>query len=474
MGIALSFNPDTPSQPFASLQEALDWLHRRTDYERIRWMPYEEGALHLARMRELLARLGHPHQQLSVVHVAGTKGKGSTSAMIAGILQTAGFSTGLFTSPHLETFQERIRVNGQMATSEDILRLLTLIGPAVENMDRQGTERVPPEKGPTYFEVLTAMALVHFASQRVQATVLEVGLGGRLDATNVCQPLVSVITSISLDHTQQLGNTLESIAREKAGIIKSGVPVVSGVVAPGAQEVIRQVCQSQEASLLELERDFRYRYQPPKNLQAALSLGKMDFEYFGPKDHWQLEGVPLSLVGRHQAANAALALATIAQLRGAGWNISEEACREALAHLDWPARCQVLSRRPTVLVDAAHNVASIEALLAVLEESFSVSKRLLIFGTSRDKDVAGMLTRLLPKFDRVCLTSYLESSRAMPVEELRRLACQIGGREYPCAPTPAEAWKRTQALARPEDLICVTGSFFLVGQILPCILHGRL
>ena len=454
---------------FKSLEEGLHWLNDRIDYERTKRMPYEERCLPLDRMRQLLTLLGSPEKRGGVVHVAGTKGKGSTSAMIAAILQKAGYCTGLFTSPHLEKFQERIRVNGQIITDAQTLRLLNILWPAVCQMEQQAAQERLPEKAPTYFEMLTAMALLHFVQEKVHAAVLEVGLGGRLDATNICEPFVSVITSISFDHTQQLGNTLEAIAAEKAGIIKPSVPVLSGVIQPGPREVIRQAAEAQRAPLLELEKDFRYRYQAPKNLQDVPGRGRMDFEYFGPGGPWRLEGVELGLLGRHQAANAALALATVARFRHAGWNISEQACREALAELDWPARCQLLRRHPAVLIDAAHNVASVEALLAVLEESFAPSRRFLIFGTTLDKDVPGMLRRLLPKFDEVLLTCYLGSERAMPVEELSRLAASIGGRPYPSAPTPAQAWERVRSLAQPEDLICVTGSFFLIGQLIPLL-----
>ncbi len=462
---------------FASLPEALHWLASRIDYERTRWMSYEERCLHLDRMGQLLALLQHPEKAFPVVHVAGTKGKGSTSAMVAAILQTAGYKTGLFTSPHLEKLPERIRINGQMVPDQDALQLFNLLWPSVCQMD-QPTGQAPPEAirqqlpsptGPTYFEILTAMAMLHFAQKKVQIAVFEVGLGGRLDATNLCQPIVSVITSISFDHTQLLGNTLEAIAAEKAGIVKPSVPVVSGVTQPGPREVIRQVCQTQQAPLIELQEHFCYSYQPPRNLPLSGQRGQMDFQYWGPGGPWHLEGVPLSLLGRHQAANAALALATVALLRQAGWKISEQACRQALAQLHWPARCELLPGRPALLLDTAHNLASVEALLEVLQESFVPGRRLLLFATTHDKDVAGMLTRLLPAFNEVILTNYLDNPRAMPVEDLLRLARQIGGRPYPAAASPAQAWEIARSLAQPEDLICITGSFFLIGQILPLL-----
>jgi len=526
-----SFPPS--SKPFGTLQEALDWLTSRIDYERTRRMPPAERSFQLDRMARLLALLGHPERQFPAVHVAGTKGKGSTSAMVAAILQAAGYRTGLYTSPHLEKLQERIRINGQMPTDPQMLELLNAVWPAVCQMDRQtgqqggsdtdlsvGSEiqghcssepsfpvgprscqRLPPimrkgnstdsskwklpdtlefpppsqgqpipsPTGPTYFEILTAMGMLHFARQKVQLAVLEVGLGGRLDATNLCQPVVSVITSISFDHTQLLGNTLEAIAAEKAGIIKPGIPVVSGVTQPGPREVIRQVCQTHQAPWIELEKDFWYAYTPPRNLPRSAERGRMDFQYQGPGGPWRLEGVELNLLGRHQAANAAVALATVALLRQAGWQIPDGACRQALAQLRWPARCELLPAapgRPAVLLDTAHNVASVQALLEVLEESFVVGRRLLVFATTEDKDVPGMLDRLLPAFDEVVLTHYLDNPRRMPVEQLVRLARQIGGREYPAATSPAEAWEMAHRLARPEDLVCITGSFFLIGQIL--------
>jgi dihydrofolate synthase/folylpolyglutamate synthase len=498
-------------EPFGSLAEALGWLASRIDYERTRWMAPAERSFHLDRMGRLLALVGHPERQFPAVHVAGTKGKGSTSAMIAAMLEAAGYRTGLFTSPHLEQLQERIRINGQMPTDAQMLGLLNAVWPAVCQMDRQTGQQVvsatgqplfpgaptpaggflPPvasetgfpvlpatgpsiasSAGPTYFEILTALGMLHFAWEKVQMAVLEVGLGGRLDATNLCQPVVSVITSISFDHTQLLGNTLEAIATEKAGIIKPGVPVVSGVTQPGPREVIRQVCQTQQAPWIELGKDFGYSYRPPRNLPRSGQRGRMDFHYQGPGGPWRLEEVELNLLGRHQAANAAGALATIALLRQAGWEIPDAACREGLATVRWPARCELLPAapgRPAVLLDTAHNVASVQALLDVLEESFVVGRRLLVFATTEDKDVPGMLARLLPAFDQVVLTQYLNNPRRMPVEQLVQLARQIGGREYPSASSPAEAWEMAHRLAQPEDLLCITGSFFLIGEILPVL-----
>jgi dihydrofolate synthase/folylpolyglutamate synthase len=448
----------------ARRQAALRFLAGRIDYERALSVPYRAQDFKLDRMYELMDRLGNPQQALQVVHVAGTKGKGSTTAMLGAILSAAGYRCGVFTSPHLYRIEERIAVDGQPCSSAELVELVDRVLPAVDTMD-QAAARDPGESGPTYFEITTAMALLHFAHRKVQAAVLEVGLGGRLDSTNVCRPLVSVITSISLDHTRQLGNTLELIAWEKAGIVKPSVPVISGVVDPMPREVIRQVCRQQGCRLLELGTDFDFTYQPPRGLETTPALGRMDFRYRVLRCESGCEGLPLRLLGGHQAANAAVALAALAELRQAGWDIPEAAVRTGLAEVVWPARIELLARRPAVVVDAAHNAASVDALLRVLDESFSVRRRWLVFATTREKDVRGMLERLLQRFDGVILTRYLDNPRAVPPDELAAAAAELTGRQYRVCAAPAEAWEAVCSLAGPDDLICVTGSLFLAAEI---------
>lgn len=441
------------------------FLYERIDFERTVHMPYHQANLKLARMRELLRRLGNPQDGLPIVHIAGTKGKGSTAAMIAAVLTAAGYRTGLFTSPHLERMEERLAIDGAPCPTDEFVELVEQVAPVVRQMDRHARYPASGDSGPTYFEITTAMGLLRFARQRVQVAVMEVGLGGRLDSTNVCWPRVSVITSISLDHTKQLGKTEEAIAWEKAGIIKRGVPVVSGATHPGARQVIRSACRRRRCRLLELGRDFSFHYRPPRGLEQAPAWAEMDFEYRGPSGAQTYPGVQLGLVGRHQGANAAVALATLAQLQAAGWEIPESAVRRGLRSLNWPARVEVIARRPAVIIDAAHNVASIEALLRTLEESFSVRKRILIFATTQEKDVPGMLRRLLPAFDHVVLTQYLDNPRAVPLPELCVIAQAVSGRPWPAFGRPAEAWHAARALASADDLICVTGSFFIAAQL---------
>ena len=397
-------------------------------------------------MRQLLAEIGSPERSLPIIHVAGTKGKGSTLAMIAAALSAAGYRTGLFTSPHLERIEERVAIDGQPCTADEFISLVDRLRPAVEALDRRAAA---DQSGPTFFEITTAMALLHFQRQNVQAAVLEVGLGGRLDATNVCQPAVSVITSISFDHTQQLGNTLAAIAGEKAGIIKPGVPVVSGVVAPEARDTIRQVCRTRGCRLVERDTDFTFDYHAPRHLEREAASGAVVYR----RAHQDGDTSPLLpfslsplLPGRHQAANAATVLATLDVLRQADWTIPPAAVRRALAGLSWPARLQVVSRRPAVVLDAAHNVASIEALVETLDESFSAARRLLIFATTQDKDVRGMLQCLLDHFDEVYFTRHSHASRAVPPQELQRVGEELRGRRWPVFDDSPSAWEAARRI----------------------------
>lgn len=467
------------------------FLAGRINYERAKSMPCSEEAFKLDRMRELLRRLGDPQDRMPIVHVAGTKGKGSTSAMIAAVLAAGGFRTGLFTSPHLERVEERIAVDGCQCSGDEMTELVERVRPHVEAMDlaERGKEREEGERerkedgadrqlaadrsaalGPTYFEILTAMALEHFRRREVDAAVLEVGLGGRLDSTNVCRPRVSIITSISFDHTKQLGETLAAIATEKAGIIKPGVPVVSGVEQDEPRDVIRAIARQNGCRLVELGVAFGFEYLAPRCLEQVAAPARFDFR----SSSGCLSGVAVGLLGRHQAANAAVALAAIEELQRQGWTIPEEGIRRGLAEIAWPARVEVVARRPAVILDAAHNVASVTALVEVLNESFSASRRLLVFATTQEKDHVGMLRQLVDQFDHIIFTRYSNNPRSVPPGELLALSREImAGRSdnstarptMEIAATPAEAWAAARRAAKPDDLICVTGSFFLVAEI---------
>jgi dihydrofolate synthase/folylpolyglutamate synthase len=314
------------------------------------------------------------------------------------------------------------------------------------------------------------MALLHFVRRGCTWAVLEVGLGGRLDSTNVCQPRVAVITSISFDHMKQLGNTLGEIAREKAGIIKPGIPTVSGVRESEAREVIEAVACERGSPLMQVDRDFDYEYRSPTpqfagNLVPSKLRGEVDVRLKGAMAESSAEGVELGLLGRHQAANTAVAWATVAALRYQGWSLSADACRAALAELRWPARVEIVSDQPTIVIDAAHNVASVQALVTTLEECLRAKRRLLIFATTLEKDVAGMLAELLPRFDHVYFTRYSNNPRSVPVEELQALASSQGATHCSAHASLADAWQTVQPTAETDTLICVTGSFFIAAEM---------
>lgn len=462
--------------PITDYAAALDWLMRQINYERTTAVPYQTAAFKLDRMRRLLSLLGDPHLGLRAVHIAGTKGKGSTAAMVAAVLQAAGMRTGLYTSPHLEAIEERIAIDGARCSQEEFAALAAELEGAVAKLPRDPA--APELCEPTFFEITTAMAFLHFAKRRVEAAVLEVGLGGRLDSTNVCHPSVSVITSISFDHTRQLGNTLAAIAGEKAGIIKRGVPVISGVVRDEPREVIRRVAAESAAPLFERGSAYDFTVLPEQDDEL---LGSERFDYREPAAgevaggrSWRLADVKLGMLGKHQAANAAAAMATVRRLVEQGWSIDEAALRRGLAAARCPARIEVIRQQPTVILDVAHNVASIAALLEVLRERFPRGRRVLVFASSKDKDTAGMLRLLVPEFDRIVLTQYIHNPRAVEPEKLVELAREVAGElpagargaaEIADAPTPEAAWDLAQLAAGGDDLICITGSFFLAAEL---------
>jgi dihydrofolate synthase/folylpolyglutamate synthase len=352
------------------------------------------------------------------------------------------------------------------------VKLVELVRPVIEAMDAESEGDPLGPTRPTYFETVTALALLHFARQRVEAAVLEVGMGGRLDSTNVCQPIVTVITSISFDHTQQLGSTLAAIAGEKAGIVKPGVPLVSGVLLGEPRTVVLAAARAANSRVVELDQDFSYTYEPPRQLERQPSNATVDFsDYHDPAG--SIAKLQLSLIGRHQGANAALALATLAELRRAGYQLPESAVRRGLSQVTWPARVEVLRRFPAIVLDAAHNVASVEALVQVLQESFSAQRRLLVFATTRDKNLRGMLEQLLPAFDEVIFTRYWSNPRGVPPEELDVLAAEISSTPRMVCADAASAWAAVQMRMTPEHLICIAGSFFIAAEMRAAMRAGE-
>ncbi|MFM8414781.1 MAG: bifunctional folylpolyglutamate synthase/dihydrofolate synthase [Planctomycetota bacterium] len=444
----------------AAASQALAWLDARIDYERTPPNQPAAAAFGLDRMRRLLRALGNPQDRLPVVHVAGTKGKGSTVAMLAAILEEAGLRTGRYMSPHVRTVAERISIDGAPIGRAELAKSLAVVRPAVEALDVAAARR--GGRGPTWFEILTAAAFEHFVRSRVDIAVLETGLGGRLDATNVSRPLVSVITSISFDHMGLLGRTIGRIAGEKAGIIKRGCPVVSGAVQPAARRVIAETARRRRARLVQLGRDFLAGYEPPAGAAAPFTLGHVVVS--APAG--ATAAYRLGMAGRHQADNAALAVMAARELATRGVAVDEAAIARGLARARLPARLEILARRPLLVVDGAHNVASMEALAAAVDPDLArLTPRVLVFSASRDKQVEGMLAAVRGVFDEVVLTRYRINPRAADIDRLRE-ACRAAGLPRPhVVEPPGEAVRLARRLAGAAGSVVVAGSFFLAGEI---------
>lgn len=428
----------------SSREEAIAWLYGRVDYERT---SPTASDFKLDRMRHLLDCLGNPQNNVPVIHIAGTKGKGSTAVVISSVLQASGYCAGLFTSPHIDRFEERIRVSGQEISEDGLVSLVNRLADVALKIDALGEGL-----SPTFFELSTALAWLWFCELRVDIAVMEVGLGGRLDSTNICNPEVSVITTISRDHTHILGSRLSEIAREKAGIIKAKIPVVTGVTHPEALAVIRDVAADVDAPLTVVFED----QSPPDGWLKAFSRSP------------QWETLP-----RHQQRNANVALAALHELQKRDWQISDNAIEQGILATVTPVRIERLRDNPVVIVDAAHNWLSAGALVETVDGIPASGKRVLIFGTSRDKDVAGLCRRLFCHFDSIILTRYESNQRGLPLAALSELASGAAGRPVHLAKDPADAWQAALRICPEDGLICVAGSFFLAGEIRKIVTHGN-
>lgn len=436
----------TEANELNTYPEVLEYLYQLPTFRY--WQPSGEIVPpELGRLRSLLRRLNSPHKAFPSVHVAGTKGKGSVSAMVASILTCAGYRTGLYTSPHLHTFRERIQISGELIPEQEVVQIGRWLYPFLE---------AAPV---TVFEAITTIAFEHFRRRGAEIAVLEVGMGGRFDATNVVRPLVSVITSIGWDHMNVLGNTIAEIAAEKAGIIKRGVPVVSAPQKEDAEAVLRATARQRRARQVWVGRDWRWEAR-------SQTLEGQQFTVLPPKNRPRGWASPLAnlfipLLGPHQVHNATAAVAAVAQLERRGVRVGEDALRRGLAEVKWPARVEVLQSNPWLVVDAAHTVESVEAALSTIRELFGRAPDVVIFGVYADKDVAGMLSQV-PQTSRLIL-SQAAHPRAMDVAHLRKLAESFPGEILSIA-SPREALERALAEAAAEDVILVIGSLFLAAE----------
>ncbi len=451
----------------AGYDTALAFLFGRINYERVQPDAYKPQFYKLARMRDLLRRLGNPHQAAPAIHLAGTKGKGSTATMIAACLTRAGYRTGLYTSPHLHCIEERMVVDGAICSQQEFAAAIATIRPVVEEMDQQ-TSAAGGSLAPTFFEITTALAMLHFKQSGCDAVVLETGLGGRLDSTNVVTPAVSIITSISYDHTHLLGDTLAKIAREKAGIIKPGVPVVSGVVEQEPAVVIAEVAHSRGSPLILRGRDFHFEHVAAEETSSPLPPPvAINFRMQTAKGEVNLPDVRTQVRGAAQGANAACALATVQTLRQQGWRIADDDVRQALAATTFAARIEVLQQSPVLIVDVAHNVASVRSLVEVIRGIRCQGRRTLVFATSSDKDPDGMLRELAPQFQRIIVTRFHNNPRASDPQALAGFARQHAAEDavVEVAAGPQEATDLLRSSTGAEDAVCVAGSFFIAAEM---------
>ncbi len=412
----------------------------------------------LDNIRRLMSVLGEPHKSFSSIHVAGTNGKGSTSAMIEAMLRTKGGVTGLFTSPHLVSFTERIRVNGQEISAEAVIELADEVRKAVSGLE---------DFSPTFFEVVTAMAFLYFRKMKVQWAVVEAGMGGRLDATNIILPEVSVITSIGMDHSEFLGDTLEAIAREKAGIIKQGVPLVTAEQRPEVMGVIQQRCDESGTPL------FRYNSE----FSSERASDKTDAVFLHYRGSREYRDVGLSLAGEHQISNAALAIKAV-EIISEKFPEMDRDIRKGLSRVRWPGRLEMIKENPPVLIDGAHNPQAAAVLSSYLRELLGVKfqRIILVVGVMADKDISGILKPLLPLASEILFASPAYG-RAASVEKLAAVATDMGHASK-SSDTVAEALDMAESLYEKGDLIVVTGSFYTIGEAKEAVGHkgvlGRL
>lgn len=442
-----------------TFRSAVRYLDSLTNYERASRAKYTSSNFSIARMTRLLGALDRPHRSFKSVHIAGTKGKGSTATMLAGMLSACGFKVGLYTSPHILNIRERIVINGKMISESAFAKTVADVA------DVTTKARVPE---PTYFEILTAAAFRHFAAQEVDIAVVETGMGGRLDSTNVLTPEVVGLTSISYDHTAQLGDDLMSITREKAAIIKKGIPVVSAPQHADAKEVIREAAMEANATLRysNEEVDFSYRFEfsrlSGRHARICMTTPTSRFEH-----------LRVPLLGEHQATNCGLALRLLDVLKSRGFAVDDQQAMIGLSEVRLMGRMQIICDEPQILVDGAHNAVSIYTLMRAIGQHIPYDSMVVIFGCQKDKDIPGMIHRLQVGADKMIFTS-TGSPRSADPAELALQYTEHTGKMAQVGRTLDEAMRIATSAITPEDLICVTGSFYLVGKAMRNYLNRRL
>ena len=436
-------------------QKTLDYLYGFVDYSLTRNFRYSPDKFDLGRMRDLMKAIGNPERTYPSIHIAGTKGKGSIAVFCSYALQTSGYKVGLYTSPHLHDYVERIQINGKPISHQDLVTLVERLKPVIESVPQITT-----------FEITTALALSYFATQKVDVAVLGSGLGGRLDATNVVFPVVSVISSLSYDHTYVLGNTLSEIAGEKAGIIKHGIPVVMSPQAEEARQVIESIAEERSSPLVQVGCDYLYRSEAQSlSGQSLLIWTAKTFPQPGEgnaANGRQKEPIQIniSLLGLHQIENAATAYAALKVFSKHALPVSDSAIQEGFFLANWPGRFELISKDPIIVVDSAHNRDSSLKLRLALDDYFPNKETILIFGASEDKDISGMLSELMPRVREIIATQSYHP-RAMEAEHIVEVVNQF---QMPVriVPDVADALEVAINIAADDTFILATGSLFIV------------
>ncbi len=437
---------------FKSYDDALRYLNARVDLERARLTRHHRGSFKLDRMAALAKQLGNPQDAMRIVHVAGTKGKGSACAMLAACLEGCGYTVGMYTSPHLVELRERIQINGEMITKAEFRSCMERVAVAATAVEGKHGEA-------TYFELLTALGFMFFAEKAVDIAVIEVGLGGRFDATNIVRPDVALVTEISLDHSQVLGDTLPEIAREKAGIFKSCGAAITVPQPPGVIEAMREVAEEAGAKLEVLGKDidFSYRFESSADLgphhRVCVTSPRSGFEHFASP-----------LPGEHQAYNCGLALAALDTLRARGIETPEADVAHGLSCTHIPGRMELVYEQPKILLDGAHNAASMAALIKTVGAHIPYDSMVLIFGCAVDKDIRGMLEKVDLGADKVIFTRSSTNPRAADPKDLQRMFAEVSGKMSQVAPTLKDAINIAYRAVGKTDLILIAGSFYLVGE----------
>jgi dihydrofolate synthase/folylpolyglutamate synthase len=435
---------------FTRYKQAINYLFQKTDYERQEYLRYNVTTFNLDRMNKLLAAVGNPHLKTKAVHIAGSKGKGSTATMLAKMLEANDYKVGLYTSPHVVHMHERIVVNSHPVKDAEMLRLLNRIHAPIEKLSK--------EDAPTFFEIMTALAFMHFLDKKVDIAVIETGLGGRLDSTNVIQPEVIGITSLSIDHQQQLGTAIDSIAREKAGVFKHGIPIITVQQDPTAMKVLRSEALTAKAQLNVTggDIDFSYRFETSRehgpHTRICLTTPTSKFEHLR---------VPLH--GKHQAINCGLALAMLDKLKANGYEIDNEKAEQGLHEVSLMGRMEIIHQEPRIMIDGAHNAASIRALIHAIGQNIPYDSMVVIFGCNSDKDVDGMLHELQYGADKIIFTRS-NSPKAKSPQDLADMFSEHSTKMCQVASSLGEALQLANSAVSREDLICITGSFYLIGQ----------